>query len=129
MRGGRKTTTALIGLAVLAGLAAVPVAMRAVQAASWRVAEGDRPFVERALRNGAAEFGVTEGAYRRRFSPRVERRGGETCVALTSVLRDQGGSYAACYDAAGQVVTERLTGHAFGNFSLAERVHEVLLGV
>jgi hypothetical protein len=125
----RRSRFALIGVAVLVALAAVPISMRAGQAASWRVAEGDRPFVERALRQATSEFGVTEAAYRRGCAPSVERRGGETCVALTSVLRDPSGSYAACYDKEGQVVVERLTGPDHASFSLAQGVHKVLLGI
>lgn len=128
---GRSRTfrAAAVGAVVLVALAAVPVSMRAAQAASWRVAEADRPYVERALRGAMATFAVTPEEYRRRHSPTVERRNGQTCVRLTSVLNDQGGNYSACYDAGDQVVEERATACHFGGRSVGDRLHEVLLGI
>lgn len=119
----------LLAAAVLVALAALPPAMRAAQVASWRVAESDRPVVERALGEAVRLFGQSPERYRRFTSPSVERRPGLTCVKLMSVLEDDGGSYIACYDANGGTVSERATVCSFGATSLADRVHAMLLGI
>jgi hypothetical protein len=128
-RPGRRRLAFLIA-AILVGLAALPVSMRLSQAASWRVAERDRPLVERALGEAVAAFGTTPERYRRSTSPSVERRGPLTCVRLMSVLRDDGGSYAACYDGrTGERVSEWAAGRPLGGRRLSDRLHELLLGI
>ena len=120
----------LIVGAVAAGLAAVPVTMRLAQAASWRVSEQDRPYVDRALGEAVAIFNSTPERYRRYTAPNVYRRPGRTCVALMSVLHNDGGSYSACYDdRSGEIVEERAVICSFGGTPLSDRLRKILLGV
>jgi hypothetical protein len=114
---------------VLAGTAVV-AAVRLEHAARWRVAEEDRPLVQRTARDRAAAVEETTEQIRRASVPSVERRPGETCVGLITLRRDGAGSYIACYDKeTGEVLSERERGPGWTNDRLHDRIKAWIVGL
>lgn len=113
----RRVLASRIVMFIASGLllaALIPLSQPYRHSSAWQVAAEHVPSVERALRRGSENFGMSPEAYRRHTRPRIERIGRQTCISLVTHRSDGGGSYIACYDRHGSMVSERALGVSFG---------------
>ena len=110
----------IVGGLLLTGL--VPLSQPLRHWLAWQVAAEHRPSVERALLRGAEAFELAPEEYRRQTRPRIEQVASQTCVSLVTYRRYGEGSFIACYDSDGSMVTERMLGPVFRGVELWDYV-------
>lgn len=108
---------ATLGLAAASGVFALDYS----HAAAWRLAPGERLWVDRALEVAAAGSGRPSGDFKRTTRPRLWNPPGQTCVGFITHYRYADGSYVACFDSrSARLVMEKEFGSSFGTRSILE---------
>ena len=117
---GSRIVLFIAGGLLLAAL--VPLSQPYRHSLAWQVSAEHRPKVEQALRQGAEAFGTGPEEYRRQTRPRIKQVGNHTCISLVTYRSDGEGSFIACFDPRGSMVTERARGPVFRGMELWDYV-------